>query len=145
MMIMIWVHGSFLAHRMAIDAGITMAPCRIQRFNSPHHTFLTQRFDRTKHTRHHFASAMTQLGYYDGDIGASYLELAQFLIEQGANTRQDLEQLWRRIVFNILTCNTDDHLRNHGFLLSEDHSGWLLSPAYDINITLAATGPSLKY
>lgn len=134
----------YLVYRMATDAGIQMAPCRIQRFNNPHHTFLTQRFDRTGNKRHHFSSAMTQLGYYDGDEGASYLEMAQFLIEQGANTRSDLAQLWRRLAFNILVSNSDDHLRNHGFLLSENNSGWVLSPAYDININLGATGLHLN-
>ncbi|GLR63880.1 type II toxin-antitoxin system HipA family toxin [Marinospirillum insulare] len=134
----------YLAYLMALDAGVHMAPCRIQRFNNPHHTFLTQRFDRTGKTRHHFSSAMTQLGYYDGDTGASYLELAQFLIEQGANTKADLAQLWRRIVFYMLVFNSDDHLRNHGFILAEGCAGWLLSPAYDININLGATGLHLN-
>jgi len=134
----------YLVYRMAVDAGIEMALCRIQRFNSEHHTFLTKRFDRIGTQRRHFASAMTQLGYYDGDTGASYLELAQFLIKQGANTCADLAQLWRRIAFNILVCNSDDHLRNHGFLLADDNSGWILSPAYDINISLGATGLHLN-
>ena len=134
----------YLLYRMAVDAGIEMTPCRLQRFNSSHHTFLTQRFDRAGNLRRHFSSAMTQLGYYDGDAGASYLELAQFLIEQGANTQQDLHQLWRRMVFNILVSNADDHLRNHGFLLAENNSGWRLSPAYDINISLGAAGLHLN-
>ena len=134
----------YLLYRMAVDAGIEMAPCRLQRFNSTYHTFLTQRFDRVGSLRRHFSSAMTQLGYYDGDAGASYLELAQFLIEQGANTQQDLHQLWRRMVFNILVSNADDHLRNHGFLLAENSSGWRLSPAYDINISLGAAGLHLN-
>ncbi len=123
----------YLVYRMATDAGINMAPCKIQRFNSSHHTFLTQRFDRYGQVRRHFSSAMTQLGYYDGDDGASYLELAQFLIEQGANTQADLAQLWRRLAFNILVSNSDDHLRNHGFILADNaSSGWLLSPAYHV-------------
>ena len=134
----------YLVHCMAVDSGIKMAPCRIQRFNSVHHTFLTKRFDRIGTRRRHFASAMTQLGYYDGDTGVSYLELAQFLVEQGASTRADLAQLWRRIAFNIFVCNSDDHLRNHGFILADDHSGWILSPAYDINISLGATGLHLN-
>ena len=135
----------YLVYRMATDAGINMAPCKIQRFNSSHHTFLTQRFDRYGQVRRHFSSAMTQLGYYDGDDGASYLELAQFLIEQGANTRADLAQLWRRLAFNILVSNSDDHLRNHGFILADNaSSGWLLSPAYDINVIQGATGLHLN-
>ncbi len=85
---------------------------------------------------------MTQLGYYDGDYDASYLELAQFLTEHGANTKEDLAQLWRRIVFNIAVSNTDDHLRNHGFIYS--NGGWLLSPVYDINPVTPANGLHLN-
>ncbi|WP_257284777.1 type II toxin-antitoxin system HipA family toxin [Endozoicomonas sp. SESOKO1] len=83
--------------------------------------------------------------HYDGDDGASYLELAQFLIAQGANTQADLAQLWRRLAFNILVSNSDDHLRNHGFILADNaSSGWLLSPAYDINVIQGATGLHLN-
>jgi serine/threonine-protein kinase HipA len=77
------------------------------------------------------------LGYLDGTDhhdGASYLELAEFLMRTGDNTPLDLEELWRRIVFNIAISNTDDHLRNHGFLLASQ--GWRLSPAYDLNPSL---------
>jgi len=81
---------------------------------------------------------MTQLGYYDGDYEANYLELAQFLTEKGANAKEDLSQLWRRIVFSIAVSNTDDHLRNHGFIYRQ--GGWVLSPAYDINPTTPAGG-----
>lgn len=132
----------YLTYQLAIDAGIQMAPCRIEKFNSHHHTFLTKRFDRKASSRLHFTSAMTQLGYYDGDYEASYLELAQFLTEHGANTKQDLAQLWRRIIFNIAVSNTDDHLRNHGFIYHK--SGWILSPAYDINPATPANGLHLN-
>lgn len=132
----------YLAYHLAINAGIEMAPCRIEKFNSHHHTFLTKRFDRTLSSRLHFTSAMTQLGYYDGDYEASYLELAQFLTEHGSNTKKDLAQLWRRIVFNIAVSNTDDHLRNHGFIYHR--GGWILSPAYDINPVTPANGLHLN-
>jgi serine/threonine-protein kinase HipA len=132
----------YLTYQLAIDAGIQMAPCRIEKFNSHHHTFLTKRFDRTASSRLHFTSAMTQLGYYDGDYEASYLELAQFLTEHGTNTKQDLAQLWRRIIFNIAVSNTDDHLRNHGFIYHK--SGWILSPAYDVNPVTPANGLHLN-
>lgn len=132
----------YLAHQLALNAGIHMAPCRIEKFNSHHHTFLTKRFDRTEKSRLHFTSAMTQLGYYDGEHDASYLELAQFLTEQGSNTKPDLEQLWRRIIFNIAISNTDDHLRNHGFIYH--HGGWILSPAYDVNPVTPANGLHLN-
>lgn len=132
----------FVTYKLAVAAQIEMAECRIDKFNSRHHTFLTKRFDRTPHSRLHFTSAMTQLGYYDRDYDAGYLELAQFLWENGANTKADLAQLWRRIVFNIAVSNTDDHLRNHGFIYKT--GGWLLSPAYDINPVTPANGLHLN-
>lgn len=132
----------FVVYQLAVSADIQMAECRINKFNSRHHTFLTKRFDRTPDCRLHFTSAMTQLGYYDGDYDASYLELAQFLTEHGANTKSDLAQLWRRIVFNIAVSNTDDHLRSHGFIYS--NGGWLLSPAHDINPVTPANGLHLN-
>ena len=132
----------FLAYQLAKRAGIIMPQCKLAQFGSHHHTFLTRRFDRTPQSRLHFTSAMTQLGYDDGNDEASYLELAQFLTEHGANTKEDLSQLWRRIVFYIALSNTDDHLRNHGFIYRED--GWLLSPAYDINPVTPAKGLQLN-
>lgn len=132
----------YLVYQLALDAGIEMAESRIQRFNSPYHTFITKRFDRQESQRIHFTSAMTQLGYYDGDYEASYLELAEFITQHGAQTATDLEQLWRRIVFNIAVSNTDDHLRNHGFIL--DKKGWKLSPAYDLNPITPANGLHLN-
>ena len=88
---------------------------------------------------------MTLLGKKDGDggdTGVSYLDLADFLIRHGAQANKDLEQLWRRIVFYICVSNTDDHLRNHGFLLHE--RGWVLSPAYDINPVATGGGLALN-
>jgi serine/threonine-protein kinase HipA len=124
-----------LVQQLSIKAGIQMAEARAQRFNSRHHTFLNKRFDRTAGGhRIHFASAMTMLGYNDGANyrdGVSYLEIAEFLERFGANPGADLRQLWRRIVFFICISNTDDHLRNHGFLMTP--KGWILSPAYDVN------------
>jgi len=119
---------------LAIKAGITIAEGRLQKFNNKYNTYLTKRFDRTPEgARIHFASAMTLLDYVDGESsnGASYLELVEFIVRHGSNVAADLEELWRRIVFSICVKNTDDHLRNHGFLLN--NSGWSLSPAYDIN------------
>jgi serine/threonine-protein kinase HipA len=128
----------YVTYQLALKSGIKMAECRLEKFNSRHHTFLTKRFDRVADRRLHFSSAMTQLGFKDGEQGASYLDLAQFLTEQGSNTKSDLEQLWRRIVFSIAVSNTDDHLRNHGFIFSG--GGWALSPAYDINPRTPANG-----
>lgn len=135
-----------VTYELAILAGITMAESKAQKFSSHHYTFLTKRFDRGNDgQRIHFASAMTMLGYTDGQDhsdGASYLELVHFIQNNGANVDQDLEQLWRRIVFSICVTNTDDHLRNHGFLLTND--GWILSPAYDINPVENGTGLKLN-
>lgn len=133
-----------VCHQLAIAAGVNMSPAEIRRFSSTHHTFLTRRFDREGEKRIHFSSAMTQLHYYDGEQsqGASYLEIAEFLSTQGAQTKADLAQLWRRIVLNIAVSNTDDHLRNHGFLLTRQ--GWTLSPAYDVNPIVGKQGLHLN-
>lgn len=90
-----------------------------------------QRFDRNGGARVPFVSAMSMLGAADNE-SHSYLEIAEALRRHGAAPNEDLAQLWRRIVFNVLISNTDDHLRNHGFLY-EGPKGWRLSPAYDMN------------
>jgi serine/threonine-protein kinase HipA len=135
-----------VTYELALLAGINMAESKAQKFSSPYYTFLTKRFDRTADgQRIHFTSAMTMLGYSDGQDhadGASYLELVDFIQNNGANVREDLEELWRRIVFSICVSNTDDHLRNHGFLLT--NKGWVLSPAYDINPVETGTGLKLN-
>ncbi|MCF0187630.1 MAG: HipA domain-containing protein, partial [Bacteroidaceae bacterium] len=97
-------------------------------------TFLVKRFDRNGKRRIHFASAMTLLGKTDGASGAdgsSYLDMAGFIKSFGANPKTDLVELWKRIVFNMAVSNTDDHLRNHAFILAKN--GWVLSPLYDVN------------
>src|SRR6185436_20148823 len=135
-----------VTHTLAGMAGITMSDGHAKRFNSKHHTFLNKRFDRTNTgERIHFASAMTLLGYNDGadyKEGVSYLELAEFIARHGAKPDNDIKQLWRRIVFYMCISNTDDHLRNHGFLLTE--RGWILSPAYDVNPEPLNKGLSLN-
>lgn len=123
-----------LVHQLANAAGLRIADARVERFSKVGTTFLTRRFDRYHGERIHFVSAMNLLGYQDGDgakTGASYLDLVDLIERYGAQVNEDLEELWRRIVFNICVNNTDDHLRNHGFLLSDQ--GWRLSPAYDLN------------
>jgi len=133
-----------LTYELALMSGVKMATAMAKKFSTQKHTFLTKRFDRTETgARIHFASAMTMLGRTDGEDysdGVSYLDLVEFLLKQGCNVKEDLEQLWRRIVFSICVSNTDDHLRNHGFILTP--KGWKLSPAYDINPV--ATGKGLK-
>lgn len=121
---------------LARGCGLRVPESLARRFANPHHSFLVKRFDQTAAGRRlHFASAMTLTGRKDGDdasLGASYLELARVLIDHGAQTDADLEELWSRIVFNMLVSNTDDHLRNHGFIMVPG-KGWRLSEAFDMN------------
>jgi len=134
-----------LAYKLAIKAGIIMSESRITKLSGTYHTFLTRRFDRVLNERIHFASAMTMTGNYEEairDKNPSYLEIAEFIKYSGAKNLEDLHQLWRRMVFNISISNTDDHLRNHGFLLSI--KGWRLSPAYDINPSIDKDGLALN-
>ena len=134
-----------LVHQLAKDAGLRMAEARVESFSKLGTTFLTRRFDRLQSERIHFASAMNLLGYQDGDgakTGASYLNLVDLIERYGAQVDEDLEELWRRVVFNICVNNTDDHLRNHGFLLSDQ--GWTLSPAYDLNVQPWGDGLALN-
>jgi serine/threonine-protein kinase HipA len=134
-----------LAYRLALKAGIRMSESRITKLSGAYNTFLTKRFDRILNERIHFASAMTMTGNYEEELrekNASYLEIAEFIKYSGAENMEDLHQLWRRVVFNISISNTDDHLRNHGFLLS--NKGWRLSPAYDINPSIDKDGLALN-
>lgn len=138
-----------LVHQLAGKAGVQVAEAGLHAFGQGHRTFLTRRFDRAPGTngreRIHFASAMTLLAHADGDghdTGASYLEFVEFIVRHGARPAADLEELWRRIVFSIAVHNTDDHLRNHGFLLTE--LGWVLSPAFDLNPDPDGAGLSLN-
>ena len=94
---------------------------------------LSRRFDRDNGWRIPFLSAMSMTGSRDGERG-SYPELVDALTAHGAQSREDALQLYRRVVFNVLVSNVDDHLRNHGFLWS-GQGGWILSPAYDLNPT----------
>ncbi len=138
-----WEH---LVTILARKANIEVPETQLRKFSHVNHTFLSKRFDRSKTgERIHFASAMTLLQRQDGDdasTGTSYLEIAEFIMQYGSQPDNDLEQLWRRIVFNICVSNVDDHLRNHGFILEEN--GWRLSPAYDMNPVPNAYGLKLN-
>jgi serine/threonine-protein kinase HipA len=133
-------------HELAKACGIHVSEARLQKFSGKHHTFLSKRFDRANDQRRiHFASAMTLLGLQDGADyveGVGYLDLVGFIMQNCPEAKEDLEQLWRRMVFNILVSNTDDHLRNHGFILTD--TGWRLSPAYDMNPNEMGNGLTLN-
>lgn len=122
----------FLAFQMAAKAGIPTPHVRLENIGGKN-VLLLNRFDRNGFERIPFLSAMSMLGYSDGDHG-SYLEIGETLSEHGARTSQDLRDLWRRVVFNIMISNVDDHLRNHGFLYVGS-AGWRLSPLYDLEPT----------
>lgn len=135
----------FLAYKLALNAGIEMAESKIIKVKGKFHTFLTKRFDRLNGERVHFSSAMTMTGNNEDTIKEnvpSYLDLAEFIQFSGGNIAHNLQQLWKRIIFNIAISNTDDHLRNHGFLLEKNN--WVLSPAYDINPSVDKQGLALN-
>ena len=131
----LWEHFS---HLLAAKVGINAAKTKVIATGEKYHTLLSERFDRTKDgKRIHFASAMTLLGLNDGDnatTGHGYLDIVDFIIQNCTDVEHNLQELYRRVAFNICIGNSDDHFRNHGFLLTA--KGWTLSPAYDMNPTL---------
>lgn len=123
-----------VAHDLAALCGLNVPEAKLEKFSPLGSTFLIKRFDRLGSKRVHFASAMTLLGKKDGASaadGSSYLDIAAFIKSYGAQPKKDLIELWKRIVFNMAVTNTDDHLRNHAFILTD--KGWILSPLYDVN------------
>lgn len=135
----------FLTYRLALDCGIEMAESKIEKITGPYHTFLTKRFDREDGQRIHFSSAMTMTGNTEEslkNVSPSYLDIVDVIENYGINVEENLHQLWRRLIFNIAVSNTDDHLRNHGFIMNE--KGWELSPAYDINPSVEKDGLALN-
>lgn len=125
-----------VVHQLAREAKVDVPHARLEKLTDRYGTFCIARFDRSGNRRRMFASAMTLLERRDGDGGASYLDLAELIANHGAlgHIEEDLAQLFRRVVFNVLVSNRDDHLRNHGFLRTR--SGWRLAPAYDMNPSL---------
>lgn len=123
-----------VVHDLAVQCNLNVPEAKLENFSKSGGTFLTKRFDRDGGQRIHFASAMTLLGKNDGanaSDGTSYLDIASFIRKYGGTAKKDLRELWRRIVFNMAVSNTDDHLRNHGFIMGKE--GWILSPVYDVN------------
>ncbi len=119
-----------VALKLAAKAGISVPNWRIELVaNKP--VLLLRRFDRLQDERIPFLSAMSMLGATNAE-SRSYLEFVDALRLYGASPYQDMHELWRRIVFNVLISNTDDHLRNHAFLYA-GADGWRLAPAYDLN------------
>jgi serine/threonine-protein kinase HipA len=134
-----------VVHDLAVMCGLQVPEARVEKFSKLGSTFLVKRFDRDKNKRIHFSSAMTMLDKKDGAdaaSGSSYLEIASFLKANGASPRKDLIELWKRIVFSMAVSNTDDHFRNHGFILMEE--GWRLSPLYDVNPDIYGENLSLN-
>lgn len=127
----------FVLHQLAQRAGIRVPPARLDALSERYRTFCVSRFDRMGEVRRMYASAMTLLERRDGQDGGSYLDLAEFISDQGArgHVAEDLAQLFRRLLFNILVGNRDDHFRNHGFI--REASGWRLAPAFDVNPSLS--------
>lgn len=121
-----------VTHKLADIARIDVPPAKLIRFGSDYRTFCIKRFDRIGNRRVFYASAMTMLKR-NASEGTSYIDMAQFIMTNGSRSfiKPDLEQLFRRVLFNVAVGNRDDHLRNHGFLLTAD--GWRLSPAFDVN------------
>lgn len=123
-----------VVHDLARMCGLDVPDSKLETFSKLGSTFLVKRFDRDGDRRIHFASAMTLLGKTDGASaadGSGYLDLVSIITANGANPTNDLIELWKRIVFNMAVSNTDDHLRNHAFILKKN--GWALSPLYDVN------------
>ena len=123
-----------VTHDLAKLCGLHVPEAKLEKFSNLGSTYLVKRFDRILSKRIHFASAMTLLGKTDGASavdGTSYLDIAAFIKSYGAQPKQDLIELWKRIVFNMAVSNTDDHLRNHAYIFAEN--GWRLSPLYDVN------------
>jgi serine/threonine-protein kinase HipA len=129
-----------LALGLARSAGIDI-PQHTVRTVARKPVIIVSRFDRDGKRRIPFLSAMSMLGAHDNET-RSYLEIADALHRHGAAPRQDLAELWRRIVFNVLISNSDDHLRNHGFLFAGGR-GWRLSPAYDLHPVPADVRPRI--
>lgn len=123
-----------VVHDLAVLCCLNVPEAKLENFSKTGSTFLIKRFDRESGRRIHFASAMTLLGKNDGagaSDGVGYLDIASLIRQNGVTPKKDLHELWRRIVFNMAVSNTDDHLRNHGFILEKE--GWRLSPVYDVN------------
>lgn len=127
------IRGEVLAMKLAANAGITVAETRIELINGTA-VAIIRRFDRNdKGARIPYLSAASMLQSDGRDAVHAYTELVDVLLQDGANPIADIHQLWRRLAFNFLICNTDDHLRNTGFLYDARNHGWRLAPAFDLN------------
>jgi serine/threonine-protein kinase HipA len=116
---------------LAKEAGVDVPDYRLEQVGLQP-VLLTSRFDRSPgNGRIHYLSLLTALNAVDHDDSRSYLEIVDALRQFGSEPEKDIRQMWRRMVFNVLVSNTDDHVRNHGFLVTPE--GWRLAPAFDMN------------
>lgn len=130
-----------LALTLARKSGITTATFRLETVGD-RSALILRRFDRQGGLRTPYLSGMSLIDAVDNET-RSYLELADALRQDGASPKADCAELWRRIVFSILISNTDDHLRNHGFLYDVVGGGWRLAPIFDVNPTSTADQPRI--
>ena len=131
-----------VVHDLAKLCDINVPEAKVMKLSRYGATYLVKRFDRNKVARIHYASALCLLGAIRGDDVYSYLDLVDLIIKRCHRVNENLKELYKRIVFNVAINNTDDHLRNHGFIYSTD--GWELSPAFDLTIGIKGTNHVLK-
>lgn len=130
-----------VALELASMCDINTPEFKLERYSKRGSTLLTKRFDRSKNKRIHYSSAMNLLGKRDGEE-ASYIEIADIITKCSGSPKEDLKELYKRIIFNMCISNTDDHLRNHGFILKNNN--WRLSPVFDINPSIYGDSLSLS-
>ena len=129
-------------HDLMMLCDIKVPEAKLAKYSQYGSTFITKRFDRSLDQRIHYASIMTLLGSSDMEDNHSYMEIAELLREISGNPTNDLKELYKRIIFNYIVNNIDDHLRNHAMLL--ENKKWVLSPAFDVNTSLNGSTHSLK-
>lgn len=121
-----------VVHNLSKKCGLNVPEAKLLKVSDRGSIFLIKRFDRDGDKRIHFVSAMALLGKVDGESDSvSYLDILQFIREKSEQPEKDSLELWKRIAFNVAVSNTDDHLRNHAFILGK--KGFALSPLYDVN------------
>lgn len=131
----------YVSLSLAKESGLRVPAFRLEKVDKKN-VLLVERFDRAGTERIPFASAMTLLHLQDGEHG-SYIEIAEIARQDGSQPEADIKELWARMVFNAMTSNVDDHLRNHGFLRYPN--GWRLSPVYDLEASPLPYKPQFQH